>query len=392
MKQLFFMKMFCVFSVFLAVLACSSKVQTDSKKIQIAVVCSAAGANDNGYNQSAIIGLNKIASEYKNVGVKVIETSTDYPGTLRVLSEGGYNIIFSLEYDFDALIKGVGGQNPLAKDFPNTVFVVFNANPNISEKGLHIFNNVIPVLFNVHESSFLAGALSVLITENNEELFDTKTHSFTQGDDGRKIGFIGGTKSDGITVFSDGYISGVNYMAKDFNVTYTYLSTFNAGFSDSAAGGAIAANYYSAGANVVAGVAGAVGDGIDAKAKEIKKLSIQVDADKDAQQAGYILTSILKNTEVPVYDIATKYLNNSLTLDGKELNYTLDSKATGITELKEIEKFVKPSGLKKLEEIKAKINEISEKISNGEIKVSNAQIGEKLNISDLKNIKTVSLK
>ncbi|NLB37024.1 MAG: BMP family ABC transporter substrate-binding protein, partial [Clostridiales bacterium] len=47
-----------------------------------ALVCSSAGANDNGYNQTAINGLKQLADE-TGVEYKVIETTTDYPGTLK---------------------------------------------------------------------------------------------------------------------------------------------------------------------------------------------------------------------------------------------------------------------------------------------------------------------
>ena len=55
-----------------------------------------------------------------------------------------------------------------------------------------------------------------------------------------------------------------------------------------------------------------VGDGVAAKAKEESKLAIHVDADKDSQQPGYILTSVIKNTEVPVFDITKSYTEGKI--------------------------------------------------------------------------------
>ena len=86
---------------------------------KIALVASAAGANDNGYNQTAIEGLKQLASE-TGVEYKVVEATTDYPGTLKTLAQAGFNLIYSLEYDFTALIEGVGGEKPLAEQFPDT--------------------------------------------------------------------------------------------------------------------------------------------------------------------------------------------------------------------------------------------------------------------------------
>jgi basic membrane protein A and related proteins len=313
--------------------------------------------------------------------------SEDIPGSLSELAKAGYKLIFSLEYNFDALINGVGGSKPIAEEYPDTTFVVFNDNPNLNEDGSAKHKNVVSVLFDVHEASFLAGALSVMNNENNNELFEQEDYNFTQDNDGRKIGFFGGTKSNGITVFSYGFAEGINYMANKLDVDYTYLSDYNVGFSDSAAGATKANTYYSEGANVIFSVAGAVGDGVTSKAKEVKKLAIEVDANKDENQPGYILTSVLKNTEVPVYSIAEHYENNSLEeIQGKVLSYDLDSKATGITDLSVIESNIKESGMSKWEEIKTELEDIKKKIAEGEIKVTNAQAGDKLDKSSLGNL------
>ena len=336
---------------------------------------------------TAVKGLEEAKKEF-GVTTKIVDKPDDIPGAIEALAADGYNLIFTLEYDFDALIKGVGGKTPIATAYPNTTFVVFNDNPNVDEMGKTMHQNVVSVLFDVHESSFLAGALSVLINENGEKLFSPETHSLTTGDKGRKIGFLGGTSSNGITVFSYGFAEGINYMAKELSKNYTLYTDYNAGFVDSAAGATKAATYYSDGANIVCTVAGSVGDGVDSKAKELKKLSIQVDADKDASQSGYILTSILKNTDVPVKEIIKHYKNGTMDkVKGKAISYSLSSGATGITNLSEIEKSITTDGKETFENIKEKLKEIEKKISDGTIKVTNSQAGEKIDTSKLTNLK-----
>lgn len=357
----------------------------------MALVCSAAGANDNGYNQTAINGLKKLKSDY-GIDYKVVEATTDYPGTLKTLADAGYKLIFSLEYDFTALIDGVGGAQPLAKQYPDTTFVVFNANPNQNTDKSVKFNNVISVLFNVNEASFLAGALSVQVNENSSVLFDKAKYNFTTGTAGRKIGFIGGTKSAGIEVFNDGFAAGINYAAKELgnNVVYTYYSTYDAGFVDTALGATTAATYYGAGANIVYTVAGSVGDGVDAKAKELKKLSIEVDNNKDKAQPGYILTSVIKNTNVPVVELGTMFKDGTLSQKGgKEIDYTLQSGATSITDLSTISAAIKTdaAATAKWTQIKTYIDGVAAKIKDGTIKVPNAQIGETTDMKAFSNIK-----
>jgi basic membrane protein A len=387
MKRSHFTKIICCLAA-IALLSASAGCGDGSKtsnSLGIALITSAAGANDNGYNESAIRGLEKVKKDM-GIAYKVVE-ATDIPGSLEQLAGAGYKLIFTLEYNFDALINGVGGNKAIAAKYPNTTFVVFNDNPNVNADGTVKHKNVVAVLFDVHEASFLAGALTVLINENSSSLFNSTDYSITTGDKGRKVGFLGGTKSNGITVFSYGFAEGINYAAKNANVKYTVYTDYNAGFTDSAAGATKANTYYSDGANVVFSVAGAVGDGVDAKAKEVKKLSIEVDANKDSNQPGYILTSVLKNTEVPVYKIAENFKNNTMSqINGKVLSYDLASGATGITDLSVIGTKIAANGKTKWEAIKTEIGNISKKIGSKEIKVTNAQAGETFDKTKLTNV------
>ena len=344
-------------------------------KVKVAVVCDSAGKNDNGYNQSAVAGLEKAGAEF-GIETKVVEPTTGVPQALEALADDGYNLIFNLEYDFEALIKGTGGAKPLAEQYPDTTFVVFNDNPNVDESGNLIHKNVISCLFDVNQSSYVAGALSVLVNENAQELFGDG-YNFTSVDDGgRSIGFIGGTNSNGITVFSYGFIEGINHMADKLGVDYDYYAKYDAGFSDSATGSSIAGTFYNQGANVVFSVAGNVGDGAAAKAKEAGKLAIHVDANKDAQQPGYILTSVIKNTEVPVYDITKALCDGKIADMPNTQTFSLASGATSITDLKTIEEHVVDSGKPKFEEIKSEVKEIEGQINDGTIKVIDAQAGD----------------
>lgn len=121
---------------------------------RIAIVCSAAGQNDTGYNKSACDSIKQLATDL-GIEYKIVEPTNGVAAALETLAEDGYNVIFNLEYDFDALVKGVGGADAIAAQYPDTWFVVFNADPNCNEDGTVMHKNVISVLFDVHEGSFL---------------------------------------------------------------------------------------------------------------------------------------------------------------------------------------------------------------------------------------------
>lgn len=371
--------------------ACGGKSEKKAEKkagsdVKVAIICSAAGQNDNGYNQSAVEGAKKAADEF-GIEYKVVEPITGVPQALESLADDGYNVIFNLEYDFEALIQGTGGAQPIAEMYPDTTFVCVNDNPNQDEDGNTIHDNVISVLFDVHQASFVAGALTTLVNENAETLFGTDGYNFTPADNGgRSVGFIGGTNSNGITVFSYGYIEGINYEAEKLGVNYDYYAKYDAGFADSATGSTVAGTYYNQGANIVFSVAGSVGDGVASKAKEEGKLAIQVDANKDDQQPGYVLTSVIKNTEVPVYDIVKEAVNGKIDKMDRAQTYSLASGAASITDLSEISKHIQDSGKDKWEEIKTEIKDVEDKISDGTIVVTDAQSGEEFDASKCPNV------
>lgn len=356
-----------------------------SEKLKVAVVCDSAGKNDGGYNQQAIEAAQKIADE-KGWELKVVEPTNGIPQALESLGEDGYKLVFSMEYDFEALINGTGGADPIASQYPDTTWVIFNDNPNKAEDGSAKHKNVISILFNLNESSFIAGVLSVLVNENAQTLFGSNGYNFTAPDaGGRAMGFIGGTNSNGITVFSYGYIQGINYEAQKLGVKYDYYAKYDAGFTDSAAGSTVAGTYYGNGANIVFGCAGNVGDGITSKAKEVGKLAIQVDANKDDQQPGYVLTSVLKSTDVPVNDVCKALVDDKLAELGNVVNFPLSTGATDITDLSVISQHVTEGGKQKWDEIKAEIESLRGKVGT-DIKIVNAQAGEEFDSASCPNV------
>ena len=117
------------------------------------------------------------------------------------------------------------------------------------------------------------------------------------------------------------------------------------------------------------------------------KLAIDVDANQDAQVPGSVLTSVLKNTNVSVYDLVKKFVDKE-EIGGKTFFYDLNSGATGITDLATIEGYIQDTeaAQAKWTQIKEKIAQISTDISNGTIDVIDAQAGEVLDYSTLQHV------
>lgn len=225
--------LFALVLVFVGLFAFGCGGNNGSDKLKVGLIVSAAGPNDNGYNQFAIEGLRQAERDF-DITVNVVTTADDIPGSLTLLAEEGYDLVFSLEYNFDALITNDGSGKSIAEKYPNTTFVIFNdfanTNPTTKEK---IHDNVIEVLFSVNEGSFLAGALAVLVNENNDVLFTDDDYHFTPTSQARAVGFVGGTQSNGISVFGFGFAQGVDYVAREYGVTYSLYENYSAGFGAS---------------------------------------------------------------------------------------------------------------------------------------------------------------
>ena len=354
-----------------ALAGCSGKEESGGT-FKVGFVCSASGQNDNGYNKSAVDAIkaahNELGFEYR-----IIEPAGSIGQAIETLAQDGFDLIFNLEYDFDALVRGVGGDKPLAEQYPNTTFVIYNDNPNVDENGNTKFKNVYAVMFNVNEASYLAGYLAVHVNENHEKLFPVgyKLAPLSQH---RGIGFIGGTDSAGIRVYSYGYMMGIQAAAEEYGVEYDYYARYDAGFSDTALGNQMTQAMYNSGANIVFADCGNVGDGITARAKEDGRLAIQTDADLDHTHPGHVITSVLKTTGVPTDAIIRAFAEGRLKDMDNLLNYDIKSGATGITDMSVISGHVADKDL--FDDIKSKVNIQADKIKSGEIRVVNAQIGE----------------
>ncbi|MBP3305897.1 MAG: BMP family ABC transporter substrate-binding protein [Oscillospiraceae bacterium] len=384
MKKYFRILSLCLVLVMLAAAfaGCSEKKGNDKANFKVAFVCSAAGQNDTGYNKSACDAIKEVAGEL-GVEYKIVEPTNGVAMALETLAGDGYNLIFSLEYDFEALVNGVGGSKAIAEQYPNTYFVIFNDNPNVKDDGSVKHKNVISVLFDVHEASYLAGYAYVLMNENQAALFG-EGYNLTPLETARAAGFVGGTNSNGILVYSYGFLQGMEKAAAEFNVNYDYYAKYDAGFTDPAVGSTVAGTFYDNGANIVFADCGTVGDGITSKAKEAGKIAIQVDANLDSTQPGHILTSVLKITGVPVKTITRAYADGSISKMDNLQSYNLSSGATGITDMSVIGGHVKDAALWK--QITEKVNSAADDIKSGKIVVVNAQNGETLDPSEVPHI------
>lgn len=304
---------------------------------RVALIIAQGGLGDRSYNDLAYEGLQRAAEEL-DVEVEAIE-SGDPVGEgeqlLRTAAEAGFDLVLTLEFShFDPLER-------VAPDYPDTLFGIVNI---VVDQP-----NVVSVMFKEHEGSFLAGALAAMVTtmEDNPKVNPEAI-----------IGAIGGTQSAGIDKFLVGYEEGAHYINPDVEV----LTAYSESFGDPARGKELALAMYEDNADIVYQVAGGTGSGVFEAAEETEHYAIGVDADQDYLAPGYILTSMVKRTDVAVEDVIRQLVQGELE-GGVTLEYGLAEDGVGLSPMEYTREEIP-------EEFLAEVESIREGIVSGEIEVT----------------------
>lgn len=273
--------------------------------VKVGMAFDVGGRGDQSFNDSAAKGLDKAACEL-GFEVKDAEAQDGEPESareerLQQLVDAGYNPVVAVGFAYSASV------GKIAKANPDVNFAIVDD----AVAG----DNIANLLFAEEQGSFLVGAAAALKSETGT------------------IGFVGGVDTELIHKFEAGYKAGAKAANPDVKVQSVYLSTppdFS-GFGDPAKGNTAATGMFEKDADVVYHAAGGSGGGVFQAATDAKKWAIGVDSDQaktaDESVRGSILTSMLKNIDVAVFD----YLKS---VDGGDIKtgpqtYDLESDGVG---------------------------------------------------------------
>ena len=253
-------------------------------EVNVGLAYDVGGRGDQSFNDSAAAGLDRAIEEY---GFKAQESAAEdgeaesaREERLRTFVENGFDPVIAVGFAYEAAVAKV------AEEYPDAHFAIIDSETVEAD-------NVANLVFAEEEGSFLVGAAAALKTETDN------------------IGVVGGVETPLIQKFEAGYVAGAEEVNPDIEVQTTYLTQVPdfSGFADPARGKTAAEGMFDNGADIVYHAAGGSGGGVFEAASESDNLAIGVDSDQyetaDPSVQDVILTSMLKNVDVAVYEYLT---------------------------------------------------------------------------------------
>ena len=342
------MRTLLIGSALLLVLAAGCKKPAENTpaagttEFKVGLVADESGINDQSFNASAWRGLQNAEKE---LGVKVLPSESreqsDFTRNLRSFAKQGYDIVFASGFSMQDAMKLV------AAEYPDTKFVIIDGdNPGTP--------NTASVKFKEHEGTFLAGILAAGMAKSGT------------------IGFVGGQHGPVISRFECGYKAGAMTLKPDIKIISQYAESW----ADPNKGKEFALLQFNQGADIIFHASGKTGIGVidAAKGQPAGKYAIGVDSNQDDMAPGKVLTSMMKNIDVAVFDFIKR------TKDGKftpgDHVYGLKENGVGLSPMTHTKKDVPAELLTKIDELKQQVidGKITPPSTDAELKTFEADL------------------
>lgn len=322
----------------------AAKPGGDASSVKACMVSDEGGFDDKSFNQSGYEGLQRAEKEL-GVEIKTAESNSDadYDPNINAMIQDGCTIIIGVGFKMaDQIDKA-------AQDNPEVNFALVDAGFESSPE------NGKALVFNTAEASYLAGYVSA---------------GMSQG----KVGTFLGMNIPTTAIFADGFEDGVNKYNEE-NGTDVGLVGWDkeaqdgmatGDFSDVGKGQTFSKQLIEQGVDIIMPVAGPVGEGALAAAKDAGEGEVTVvwvDADGFETQPDYqdyILTSVVKEIGAAVYDAIKSVVDGDFSSDPYVGN--LENGGVSLAPFHNFDDKVP-------QELKDGVNKIREQIIAGDIKV-----------------------
>ncbi|WP_226670555.1 BMP family lipoprotein [Metabacillus litoralis] len=248
---------------------------TVDNKVKIGIMLSDVGLGDQSFSDSAFYGLERARDE---LGIlfdyRELKKSKTYEKGLTELVHENNDIVVGLGFMVQEDLEKV------AKKFPEQQFILIDAVSDLK--------NVTSITFKEDQGSFLAGVVAALSTKTG------------------KLGFIGGDDVPLINKFEKGFVEGAQAVNPDINVAVQYAGDFG----NDQLGANLAREMITNDVDVLYAAAGFTGVGMLKEAQAKKVMAIGVDSDQYFYAEKAVITSMLKNVDVAMYQMAKQLVDN----------------------------------------------------------------------------------
>jgi basic membrane protein A len=257
---------------------CSQQEITVDMKdtVSVGIMLSDVGLGDQSFSDAAFTGLVRSRDELGIVfSYKELSETGSYEKGLLELVEEDHDLIVGLGFMVQEDLEKV------ASDYPKQKFLLVDS---VSE-----LPNITSITFKENEGSFLAGVLAAQTTTS------------------KKLGFVGGADVPLIRKFLSGFEQG----AKAIDPNIEVVSHFANDFGNSELGSQLAKKLMDENVDVLYAAAGLTGVGVLQEAQSQGKLAIGVDSDQFFFAEKAVVSSMMKNVDIALYNVIDEYTKSS---------------------------------------------------------------------------------
>lgn len=301
MKKRFLFVVYLTSVIFLLA-ACSSADDakgderlTMDERYKVGLMLSDTGLGDLSIGDLTFKGLQKAREDFA-ISFTYLEPQwvNSYEDGIQQLIDQGNDLIIAVGYmPQEALEK-------LAQQYPDQQFMILDTVSDVA--------NVSSITFKEDEGSFLAGIVAAKASKTNV------------------IGFLGGEDAPVIRNFESGYIKGAQSVKPDIKV----LSQFAETYTDEAKGRSLTRQMVNDNADVLFAAAGLTGVGLLREAQATGHYAIGVDSDQYFIAEKAVITSMMKNLDIAVYEYIAKEIENKGSQFGKDIEMGIKENGVGL--------------------------------------------------------------
>ncbi|WP_336764167.1 BMP family lipoprotein [Paenibacillus sp. USHLN196] len=284
--------------------ACSANntTTTTDTRTKVGIVLTEVGLGDRSFNDAAFDGLvqardeKSIVFDYREPG-----ENGSAEAAFEEFAVAKFDLIIGLSDTVQADMEKV------AAKYPDQQFLMIDSKSELS--------NIASISFRAEEGSYLAGVIAAMASTED------------------RVGFLGGMEIPVLRNFEQGFEQGVLAVKPNATVDVVYAGDFgNADLGEQLAAQMIQEK----GADVIYVAAGLTGVGALTEIQKLGKYAIGVDTDQFFLAEKAILTSMLKNVDVSIYNAVNSFIQNNHTFPQKEIVEGLAENAVGLTALHNI--------------------------------------------------------